>query len=536
MASVVITFEELLGRASDQLLQKLVGKDMVRLLARLDPGLARPERLSEIAIGLRSPASMLLDSRLRAELLLLLPQSSAESLAQRLGLSGPPYEALSAMSLRRHSKRATELLNFFSLSDESEQRNLLPSQESVCPKHALFPHQRLASRRVLTHLEAEPHRVMLHMPTGSGKTRTAMSIIANILNQGEPKLVVWLAHSEELCEQAVEEFRKAWTCLGSRPVDIQRWWGPHSLSRPIIRDGIVIAGLQKAHSSVRTSIVDIGTIAGHVALVVMDEAHQAVAPTYQMILDVLTESGRPAPLLGLTATPGRTWNDIDEDERLANFFYRRKVSLEVEGYENPVRFLIDEGYLAEAEFVQLHYTARAELPPQELQALRDSLDIPQSIIESLAADEQRNLLILSQTETMCRRHNRIIVFAATKDHAVVLATVLRARGYWSHAVTGETPPSDRARIIADFRTASGEPRVIVNYGVLTTGFDAPQTSAAIIARPTKSLVLFSQMVGRATRGEKAGGNKRAEVATVVDTRLPGFCNMADAFENWEDVW
>ncbi|WP_196766046.1 DEAD/DEAH box helicase family protein, partial [Mycobacterium avium] len=177
----MITFEELLGRASDQLLQKLVGKDMVRLLARLDPGLARPERLSEIAIGLRSPASMLLDSRLRAELLLLLPQSSAESLAQRLGLSGPPYEALSAMSLRRHSKRATELLNFFSLSDESEQRNLLPSQESVCPKHALFPHQRLASRRVLTHLEAEPHRVMLHMPTGSGKTRTAMSIIANIL-------------------------------------------------------------------------------------------------------------------------------------------------------------------------------------------------------------------------------------------------------------------------------------------------------------------------------------------------------------------
>ena len=60
--------------------------------------------------------------------------------------------------------------------------------------------------------------------------------------------------------------------------------------------------------------------------------------------------------------------------------------------------------------------------------------------------------------------------------------------------------------------------------------------AAVIARPTKSLVLFSQMVGRATRGEKAGGNKRAEVATVVDTRLPGFCNVADAFDNWEDVW
>jgi len=103
-------------------------------------------------------------------------------------------------------------------------------------------------------------------------------------------------------------------------------------------------------------------------------------------------------------------------------------------------------------------------------------------------------------------------------------------------VTGETPGPERARVISEFKEADDEIRIIVNYGVLTTGFDAPQTSAALIARPTKSLVLFSQMVGRATRGPRAGGNKTAEVATVVDTRLPGFCNMADAFTNWEDVW
>ena len=78
--------------------------------------------------------------------------------------------------------------------------------------------------------------------------------------------------------------------------------------------------------------------------------------------------------------------------------------------------------------------------------------------------------------------------------------------------------------------------VLCNYGVLTTGFDAPQTSAAVIARPTKSLVLYSQMVGRVTRGPKAGGNKSAEVVTVVDTNLPGFGSVVDAFYNWEDVW
>jgi superfamily II DNA or RNA helicase len=532
----MITFDDLINRASDQLLQRLVGRDIVHLLASIDPSLARPERLSEIAVGLRSPADMLLDNSLRGELLLLLPRSSAELLAQLLTLAGDPYEALSSMSVRRGSARASELLDFFDVSDESDQTVVLPAHESVVPTHPLFPHQRLAATRVLSHLEEEPHRVMLHMPTGSGKTRTAMSVVSDLLNKGEPKLVVWLAHSEELCEQAVEEFKKAWKSLGNRAVDVQRWWGPHSLDLPITRDGVIVAGLSKAYSSARKSLADIGTIAGHVSLVVMDEAHQAVAPTYSLILDVLTESGRPAPLLGLTATPGRTWNDIDEDQRLADFFNQRKVSLEIEGYDNPIRFLVDEGYLAETDFVQLEYTAGSELSPKEMQELRDALDIPPNIINALAADEQRNMLILSRIETMCRKHNRIIVFAATKDHAVVLATVMRARGYWAYSVTGETPTNERSRVIAAFRAVSDEPRVIVNYGVLTTGFDAPQTSAAVIARPTKSLVLFSQMVGRATRGEKAGGNKRAEVATVVDTRLPGFCNMADAFNNWEDVW
>jgi len=532
----MITFDELIGRAGDPLLQQMVGQDVVRILAGLDPALARPERLREIAMGLRSPADMLFDNSLRRELLMLLPSTGALMLAQRLGLDGDSYQALTSMTLRRGSKRAHDLFDFFEISDDAEQRALPPPSESVVPAHGLFAHQRRAARRVLEGLDHEPRRVMLHMPTGSGKTRTAMSVVANIISRSEPGLVVWLAHSEELCEQAVDEFKSAWTCLGNRPVDVQRWWGPHSLPDPIPRDGIVVAGLAKVFASIRVSTAEIGTLAGNVNLVVMDEAHQAIARTYQLILDVLTEAGKPAPLLGLTATPGRTWNDIDEDQRLADFFYQRKVSLEVEGYESPVIYLVDEGYLADTEFVQLQYTSGPELSGQELYELRESLDIPQKIINALAVDEQRNLLILGRAEAMVRRHNRIIIFAATKDHALVLATVLRARGHWAYSVTGETPGTERARVIAKFKEVSDEPRIIVNYGVLTTGFDAPQTSAALIARPTKSLVLFSQMVGRATRGPRAGGNKKAEVATVVDTRLPGFCNMADAFTNWEDVW
>ena len=78
--------------------------------------------------------------------------------------------------------------------------------------------------------------------------------------------------------------------------------------------------------------------------------------------------------------------------------------------------------------------------------------------------------------------------------------------------------------------------MIFNYGVLTAGFDAPQTRCVVIARPTTSLVLYSQMCGRAMRGPKSGGNTTCRIYTVVDRSLPGFGSVAEAFTNWEILW
>jgi DNA repair protein RadD len=137
---------------------------------------------------------------------------------------------------------------------------------------------------------------------------------------------------------------------------------------------------------------------------------------------------------------------------------------------------------------------------------------------------------------MVSRHKRIIVFASSVRHAHLIAGVLIARGVEALVVTGAMDGRAREKNITRFRGAAATPIVMCNFGVLTTGFDAPRTSAAIIARPTRSLVLYSQMVGRATRGVRAGGNAEAEIVTVVDPALPGFGDIADAFVNWEDVW
>lgn len=534
-----LTFEELLARAAEPTLQKLVGRDVVRLLARIDPTLTQPEHLREVALGLQTPAELLLEERSRCELLGLLPLQEARSLAMRLQLDdAQPFEALESLRLRRGTRRAAELLDFFSVAEPvSAVESLPPTSVEVRPAHGLFSHQRRAVEQVMSQIGTEPGRVLLHMPTGSGKTRTAMSVISRWLSDHEPGVVVWLAHSEELCEQAVDEFTAAWGPLGNRPVSVARAWGSHDLADAVaLRDGVVVAGLAKLVSAARTSLDAIGQLAGRVGLIVMDEAHQAIAPTYQLVLDLLAHAGTPTPLIGLSATPGRTWNDIDEDQRLADFFYRRKVTLQVPGYRNPIDYLVDEGYLAKAAFESLFYRPGTQISEQDLRDLQHSLDIPARLLGRLAEDQQRNLAIVGRAEEMLRRHARLIVFAATVEHAVVLATVLRARNHEAAAVTGMTPPNERARVIDDFRRPSSSARALINYGVLTTGFDAPQTSGALIARPTRSLVLYSQMVGRAIRGPKAGGNSEAEVVTVVDTQLPGFASVAEAFENWEDVW
>jgi superfamily II DNA or RNA helicase len=116
------------------------------------------------------------------------------------------------------------------------------------------------------------------------------------------------------------------------------------------------------------------------------------------------------------------------------------------------------------------------------------------------------------------------------------SAILSIRGIDARVVTGETNANTRRRHIDAYKSPTNKPIVLCNFGVLTTGFDAPHTSAAIIGRPTRSLVLYSQMVGRATRGPKAGGNSQCEISTVVDISLPGFGSMEQAFTNWEDVW
>jgi DNA repair protein RadD len=531
-------FEQILSRADAPQLAGLMPSGVSKLLNAIDPQLSYPKNLAKILVALKPPADLLSDASSRNVLLDLLPPDQAANLALLVdGYKGnDPYSFLRTFGFKKKAHLKT-LFDFAGVGSEHElEEEVGPSDTFIDVAYPLFSHQITALRDLRLKLDVEPYRALLHMPTGAGKTRTAMNAVADYLREREAAVVVWLAHSEELCQQAAAEFEKAWALLGNRMVRVARYWGDFDSDLTDLRDGIVIAGLAKAFSRLKTDDKHFRALSGRKPFVVMDEAHQAIAPTYRQILDLLVRPTTEARLLGLSATPGRTWNDPEADEELSDFFARKKVTLKVRGYDNPVKYLVDEGYLAAPLFRRIEANTQVELTPNERRTVEETFDLPTTVLERLGRNEARNLLIVFDIEQLLRRHKRLIVFAASVDQSVLLAAVLSARGHLATSVSSRNTPGERAAAISAYLNEDSETRVLCNFGVLTTGFDAPRTSAALIARPTLSLVLYSQMIGRALRGPKAGGNQQAEIVTVVDPALPGFSSVESAFSNWEDVW
>lgn len=192
------------------------------------------------------------------------------------------------------------------------------------PFKVLKDYQSDISFRAIKALEYRNSRFIIQMPTGSGKTRTAMEIIANSFNSKKDECIIfWLVYSEELCEQAVESFLDIWKHVGNKGIKLDRAWGKNCIT---ITDEdkfvFVVGGFQKLYSQLENDPTLFESLKDRTYLIVVDEAHRVMAPTYKKVTDSLF--GMNCRLIGLTATPGRGIDNIEETEKLSEYFNKEK--------------------------------------------------------------------------------------------------------------------------------------------------------------------------------------------------------------------
>lgn len=523
---------------------------------------ATPKKIANILILSLGTERIIKNKKIREDIIDTLKLNEVKTLTKNLFKKEPLnfYKSLKKLKFSKNSKEINEFKNFFEVKEiinkniEIKDNEYLEiksnpnEQVEVKSLYPLFKHQIEASNECLKILQSDKPRVFLHMPTGSGKTRTAINIMCSLLREKTKNFaIVWLANKEELCDQAYEEFFKAWQILGNQTVKIFKHFGGKRSNLNEIANysknnsAIIFSSLDMMYEDLTNNITNFMLLSKNVRLVVMDEAHLTIAKTYKDIINNLAPSDATG-ILGLSATPGRSYRNVEEDLALREFYYSQKVGLKIDGEKDIINWLVKNNYLAKAKMERIEFETdlaklfnKSEIN-KELIRIREGKDYSKSFRDKISNNNERVELIIHQILEENKSGEKIIVFSSSKNNAIAIADILNIYKINAASITSDTDPDVRRSLIDKFKNKNSGLNILVNYDVLTTGFDAPKTKIAIISRPTTSIVLYHQMIGRVVRGEKQGGNKTCKVLTVVDTFLPGYKNLSDSFYFWEDIW
>jgi DNA repair protein RadD len=325
----------------------------------------------------------------------------------------------------------------------------------------LFDYQQAVVNDYHAKLVAGFRRPLIVAPTASGKTVMAGAIVADAVKSSQR--VLFLAHRDELLTQARRSLARWEIVAGIIKAGRDNDQRPQAL--------VQIASIQTLHArAVRRQTMELPPA----EIVIVDECHHARAETYQQIIGAYPE----AIIIGLTATPCRT-----DGRGLGNIF-----ECMIEAPQT-------------AELIKLERL----VPPRIFTVADPDLKGVQTaktgdyVISQLSYRINTDVLVGDVVSHWLKhaQQRRTVVFAVDVAHSVNLMREFVQAGVKAEHLDGQTPQDEREQILA--RLASGETQVVCNCMVLTEGFDLPDLGCIVLVRPTKSLLLFLQMVGRGLR-------------------------------------
>ena len=322
----------------------------------------------------------------------------------------------------------------------------------------------------------EAHRsVMMQMPTGTGKTVVLALLVKQYLNRDADCSVLIVAHRIELIEQTG-------TFLNHFGIDYGVIAGG---KRPAVLKRVMVASVQTLSKNLD---IDLSP-----SLVVIDEAHHALAKTYQMLWAAWPE----AKFLGLTATPYRM-----SGEGFTDLF-------EVLVDSWSVKQFIADGWLSPYDY----YSIR---PDSEEQQEIDSLKKRGADGDFQMKELREKLDVRPSIERLFESFERFafdkkgIIYAIDIAHAEHIAEFYRLQGVNAAAISFKTPAKERAEVIRTFREEN-RIQLLVSVDLFSEGFDCPDVEFIQMARPTLSLAKYLQMVGRGLRPCKG-----KQCCTIID--------------------
>ena len=416
----------------------------------------------------------------------------------------------------------------------------------------LYDYQYMIKQQAINDLSNEEkglYKILIHMPTGTGKTKTTMHIISHYINHiSKAKgLVVWIAHSDELLRQAYETFISVWKHLGQRNLTVYKGWNGYPES---FNDGILFTSIQALLTKMKKPVFDY--IDKNSTLIVFDEVHKAGASKYRMCVDALTfkQYEYSKAFIGLTATPGRT-TEISKENEIFSGSFDHIIGIDVDkvisitlnkneaanysGSKEVIPYFQDQKILARLKRKILEFELDSDLKNNlrvELKKTRE--DYSEELLEKIGLNKARNTKIVEELRQLNENGVPTIVFACSLQHAQMLSAFLKILNIPNALVYGDMSKYEREKAINDFKNPESPVKIIINYEILTTGFNSTNIRCVFITRPTKSVILYSQMIGRGLRGPRMGGNSECLLIDVKEN-LDAY-NENDAFKHFDDYW